>query len=147
MKSSKDDITQRYLLLFKLDAKNTFDRIKTRKKEFVEIFSLRRTREHFPKIFNNKYMTARVEDLAYCSSETISALDQFYTMVDDISWYLYHTEDMPSTVEDNIHRMVIKLQKLHQTLDLYLDAELSIDQETQDKIEDSFGIDEESSHE
>jgi hypothetical protein len=127
MKSLKDELTQRYLLLLKLDAKNLLNRVKERRKEFVEVFAMRRTREHFTWLFSNRYEKTTIRDLAHCSTETIQALDQFYTLIDEMKWYLYHTEDMPNTVEDNIFRMSKRLEKLHATLELYLDAELSID--------------------
>ena len=128
MKSRKDELTQRYLLLLKLDAQNLLDRIKDRRLEFVEVFSLRRTREHFPRIFHTRYTDATLQDLVNCSSETIVALDQFHKQAEEMSWYLYQTEDMPATVEDSTYRMCRRLEKLHATLALYLDAELSLDE-------------------
>lgn len=128
MKSTKDEITQRYLQLFKLDAQNLLHRIKGRRKEFVEVFAMRRTREHFPWIFSSRYEKATIKDLAHCSSETIAALDQFYGLVDQMKWYLYQTEDMPSTVEETVFRLTKRLEKLHATLALYLDAEMSLDE-------------------
>jgi hypothetical protein len=127
MKSNKDEITQRYLQLFKLDAQNLMRRIQQRRKEFVEVFAMRRTREHFPWVFSSRYEKATIKDLAHCSNETIIALDQFYSLIDEMKWYLFHTEDMPNTVEETIFRLTKKLQKLHDTLALYLDAELSLD--------------------
>lgn len=131
MKSLKDEITQRYLLLLKIDAQNLVDRVKDRRTEFVEVFSLRRTREHFPKIFFTRYDQATLQDLVHCSSETIVALDQFYKLAEEMSWYLYQTEDMPATVEDTIYRMSRRLEKSHATLSLYLGAELGIEEEAQ----------------
>ena len=130
MKSNKDEITQRYLLLFKLDAQNLLQRVKSRRKEFVEVFAMRRTRDHFPWVFSSRYERATIKDLAHCSSETIAALAQFYSLVDEMKWYLFQTEDMPSTVEETIFRLTKRLDKLHSTLALYLDAELSLDEET-----------------
>lgn len=128
MKSNKDEITQRYLLLFKLDAQNLLQRVRSRRKEFVEVFAMRRTRDHFPGVFSSRYERATIKDLAHCSSETIAALDQFYGLVDEMKWYLFQTEDMPSTVEETIFRLTKRLDKLHSTLALYLDAELSLDE-------------------
>lgn len=128
MKSNKDEITQRYLLLFKLDAQNLLQRVRSRRKEFVEVFAMRRTRDHFPGVFSSRYERATIKDLAHCSTETIAALDQFYGLVDEMKWYLFQTEDMPSTVEETIFRLTKRLDKLHSTLALYLDAELSLDE-------------------
>jgi hypothetical protein len=131
MKSRNDELTQRYLTLLRLDAKNVFSRIRDRKNEYLEIFALRRTREHFPMIFNNRYEKTTVSDLAHCSTDLIELLDQFYTLVDDIKWYLFKTEDMPNTVEDYIERRIIRLQKILTNLNLYIDAELGVATEQQ----------------
>ncbi len=127
MKSGKDESTQRYLLLFKLDAASLIERIRDRRSEYLEIFSTRRTREHFPEVFRHRYGKAAIGELAHCSGETILALDQFYKLADEMRWYLYVTQDMPGTVDDNIYRMIKRLEKLHATLDLFLEAEMSID--------------------
>lgn len=124
MKSKNDEATQRILTLLKIDANNLFDRIKNRKSEYLEIFALRRTREHFPMIFRNRYEGTSITDLSHCSVDLISSLDEFYTQVDEMNWYLYQTEDMPNTVEDFIDRKIVRMSKLIDTLNLYLDVEL-----------------------
>ena len=127
MKSKNTEATQRVLLLLKIDANNVFKRIKERKSEYLEIFALRRTREHFPRIFNNRYEDTTIMDLTHCSTELIATLDQYYTLVEEMSWYLFQTEDMPNTVEDYINRKIARMQKLLATLNLFLDAELGIE--------------------
>jgi hypothetical protein len=141
MKSRNDEATQRILLLLKLDANNLFQRIKLRKSEYLEIFALRRTREHFPRIFNNRYADTSLKDLSHCSTELITTLDQFYTKVEEMSWYLFQTEDMPNTVEDFIDRKVARLEKLIGTLNLFLDVELGIEGEKNPENEAPLFID------
>ena len=136
MKSKNTESTQRILLLLKIDANNLFNRIKSRKNEYLEIFALRRTREHFPMIFKNRYESTSLDHLTHCSTELITTIDLYYTHVDEMNWYLFHTEDMPNTVEDFIHRKIIKMEKLLSTLNLYLDAELGIDN-NQNEVADS----------
>lgn len=126
MKSKNDELTQRVLMLLKLDANNVMKRIKGRKNEYLEIFALRRTREHFPTIFRNRYEGTTIMDLSHCSVDLINSLDQFYLLVEEMSWYLFQTEDMPNTVEDFISRKIIRMEKVLQTLNLFLDAELGI---------------------
>ncbi len=121
-------------MLLKIDANNVFQRIKHRKSEYLEIFALRRTREHFPMIFNNRYEQTSLENLVHCSTELITTLDQFYTPVEEMKWYLFQTEDMPNTVEDYIDRKIRRMEKLLATLNLYLDAELGIEGESQASI-------------
>ena len=129
MKSKNSESAQRILVLLKNDANNLFDRIKTRKTEYLEIFALRRTREHFPTIFKNRYEGTSIDELSHCSSDLITVLDQYYTHSEQMSWYLFQTEDMPNTVEDFIDRKIRKMEKLLSTLNLYLDAELGIQNE------------------
>jgi hypothetical protein len=129
MKSKNSESAQRILVLLKNDANNLFDRIKSRKSEYLEIFALRRTREHFPTIFKNRYEGTSIDELSHCSSDLITVLDQYYTHSEEMSWYLFQTEDMPNTVEDFIDRKIRKMEKLLSTLNLYLDAELGIQNE------------------
>jgi hypothetical protein len=65
-------------------------------------------------------------DLSHCSVDLITTLDQFYIHAEEMSWYLFQTEDMPNTVDDYIHRKIRRMEKLLATLNLYLDAELGI---------------------
>lgn len=141
MKSRNDEKTERVLLLLKIDANNVFNRIKARKSEYLEIFALRRTREHFPMIFNNRYETTSIESLMTCSTELIATLDKFYTPVEEMKWYLYQTEDMPNTVEDFINRKISRMGKLLTTLNMYLDAELGIEPEEAPAVDKPLFID------
>lgn len=120
----QDETTQRVLLLLKIDANNLFRRIQERKNEYLEIFALRRTRSHFPMIFRNRYETTSISELAHCGPELITLLDEFYTHVEEMSWYLFETQDMPNTVENYIVRKILRMEKLLITLNLFLDAEL-----------------------
>ncbi|MFL5783436.1 MAG: hypothetical protein ACJ76H_02430 [Bacteriovoracaceae bacterium] len=128
MKSKHDEQTQRILILLKIDANNLYTRIKERKNEYLEIFALRRTRAHFPKIFNNRYEATPLHDLSHCGPELIALLDQYYTMGEEMSWYLFATEDMPGTVEAFVDRKIRKMGKLLETLNLFIDAELGTDE-------------------
>jgi hypothetical protein len=123
---NKDEVARRYLLLLKLDIKNLFRRLASRKNEYIMIFALKRSREHFNTVFASRYEQAGFDELAYCSEETITALDQFYSHVEEIKWYLDYTEDMPNMVEDELSRMFHKLEEYYNTSTLYIDAELGV---------------------
>ncbi len=138
MKSKNDEATQRVLVLLKIDANNLFSRIRDRKTEYLEIFALRRTRDHFPRIFRNRYEDTSIMDLSYCSSELITTLDQYYSLAEETNWYLFATQDMPNTVEDFIDRKIRRMEKLLATLNLYLDAELGVVSERNDNEETVF---------
>jgi hypothetical protein len=125
MKSKHPEIDQRYLLLFKIDARNLFNRIKNRQKDYIEIFSLKRSRSVFKDIFSNRYDKASAFDLSHCTQEVLISLDQFYKSVDELFWYLKYTQDMPNTIEDELGRRLIRMGHFYDQLELYIDAELS----------------------
>lgn len=125
MKSKRTDLELRYILLFKLDARNLYDRVVKRRHEYVEIFSLKRNRAIFKEIFENRYVKSSIKDLSYCSIEVIESLDSFYTAVDEIYWYLKTTQDMPNTIEDEVNRKINSLARQYDMLSLYIDAELT----------------------
>jgi len=126
MKVKISEETQRMLMLLKLDALRLFERIKYRAPEYMYDFSLKRTRDHFPEIFKNRYDNVTIEELMLCGQEVIAGLDLFYTKVDEMRWYLNHTQDMPNRVEDKLHHHIRELEKHFETLNLYIDAEMGL---------------------
>lgn len=126
MKPKVSEETQRLLMLLKLDAKRLFERIKFRAPEYMYEFSLKRTRDHFPAVFKNRYDETTIKELMLCGQEVIAGLDIFYTKVDEIRWYLNHTQDMPNRVEDKLHAHIRELEKLLETLNLYIDVEMGL---------------------
>ena len=129
MKSYLSEESQKVLILLKLDSQHLFDRIKNRMNEYLRTFEVKRTRVHFKDIFRNRYSEIHVDDLKECSSEVIVALDKYYSRVDEISWYLNHTEDLPNLVRDNLHVGIRDLEKSLSILNLHIDANLRIDDE------------------
>ena len=91
----------------------------------IEAFSLKRDRDVFKDVFTNRYAHASVNDLSHCPIEVIEALNSFYTIADEIYWYLKHTQDMPNMIEDEISRLLHKLKGQYDMLCLYIDAELA----------------------
>jgi hypothetical protein len=123
----RNEEKERIILLLKIDANNLFRRITERKSEYLEIFSLRRTRSHFPMIFRNRFETTTVTELSHCGPELILLLNEFYTLADEMNWYLYETQDLPNTVENFILRKIARMEKVLQSLNLFLDAEMGGD--------------------
>ena len=138
MMTEKQEETQRVLLLLKIDSENLYERIKHRKTEYINTFSMKRTRDHFHDIFENRYSSVDVNDLKLCSVDVISALDKFYTKVESFYWYLKHTEDMPTLVTDKIERFVRELDHEYDILRLYIDAEFSVSSENESLMDVSI---------
>lgn len=126
MKSKLDSNSLRILTILKLDAQGLFERIKEREREYIGVFAAKRTREHFPAVFKNRYEGTALEDLKYCSEDVIIGLDRFHRVVDEMRWYLMITEDMPATVSDKIEGLLRELEDNYEALMLLMSAELSL---------------------
>ncbi|MDC1174735.1 hypothetical protein OAT67_05050 [Bacteriovoracaceae bacterium] len=126
MRRRQNDEVLRVLTLLKIDADRLFERIKKREVEYMQVFSAKRTREHFKDIFKNKYETISFSDLKLCSEEVMMGLDNFYTLVDEMRWYLAHTEEMPGTVTERVNKLINEMEKCHDTLSLYIGAEIDL---------------------
>lgn len=112
------------LTILRLDAQRVFERVKYREPEYMQHFSAKRTRSHFPEVFKHRYDDITVQDLMFCGEEVIIGLDQFYTKVDDLKWYLMVTEDMPGTVQEHVGHYIRELEEAYELLQLYINAEL-----------------------
>lgn len=131
------------MLLLKIDAVNLSHRIESRKHEYLEIFSLKRDRSVYKEIFFSRYTNATMFDLSHFPLELIEVIDDFYQEVDSLYWYLLNTQDMPNTIEDEITRYCTTLRRKVDTLEVYIDAELTgkalVSQEELDKFsEETF---------
>lgn len=125
MKSKMPELTQRYLVLIKLDARNLFNRIHLRHDQYLEVFSSKRDRRIFKEIFENRYSKCLFSDLSHLPVEIIEIANEFYQASEDLYWYLKYTQDMPNTIEDEIIRKTHFIGKRLEILNLYIDAELS----------------------
>lgn len=137
MKSNHSELSQRYMILIKIDAYNLSTRIRERHDEYINSFSIKRDRAIFKEVFFSRYHKATVFDLSHLPIEVIEVVDDFYQTIDGLYWYLMHTQDMPNTVEDEVYRYAHILSGKYENLRLYIDAELTgkpllSDQEIQD---------------
>ena len=116
----KETYTRNLLVLMQLDSEHLFNSVRDRFTEYIKIFALKRTREHFAEIFRTRYLAVPMLELAHCSEDVIIALDTFYSKVSDMHWYLMSTEDMPAMVEDTTKQYIREMTSLFDTLKLYL---------------------------
>lgn len=124
---------ERLLILLTLDSKDLYNRITVRKVEYLEILSLRRTRDHFKKIFFSRFPELTFQDLKILSDDLILALHAFYDHIEKMAWYFYATKDMPSAIEERCEKFIKVLSTQYATLTLYLEGEsektLEVDEE------------------
>lgn len=126
MKIKISEDSQRMLMLLKLDSKRLFERVKFRAPEYLSEFSLKRTRDHFKEIFTNRYDEIAIKELLLCGPEVLVGLDQFYSKIDEMRWYVNHTQDMPNKVDDKINAHIRELETYYDTLNLYIDVEMGL---------------------
>ena len=93
----------------------------------MDVFSNRRTREHFPEIFLNRYFNFPIDALVEISADIMENTDKFYRKADDIKWYLMTTQDMPNTVEEKLELMIKNLEYLFLDLQLQLERAKNFD--------------------
>lgn len=125
-KPTSAELAVRILALVRLDAQRLYERIKYRAPEYLTIYSVKRTRDHFAAVFKNRYDEISIEDLKFCDESVIYALDAFYSAVDKLRWYLYTTEDMPNKVDIRVHSTLKELRKDYENLIEAIDSQKGI---------------------
>lgn len=118
------------LVIIRLDAQRVFERIKYREAEYMHYFSAKRTRDHFISIFKNRFDSFTVENLLHCGEEVIVGIDQFYSKVDELRWYLMVTEDMPGKVQEYVSASIRDIEEAYNLLQLYISVELGLKEES-----------------
>jgi len=141
--SKENERSMIMLTILRIDAQRLFERVKYREPEYMHHFSAKRTREHFPNIFKNKYRSVSIDDLKLCGEEVIIGLDQFYTAADEMEWYLMITEDMPGTVHERVTHMIKEINEAYDILQLYINAELENYRPKRKVLEDTLEVQEE----
>lgn len=122
-----DSEVKNILILLKTDATRLFERVKQRAPEYLMMFSMKRSRKHFEEIFENRYNGVQIHELKPLAEEVIIALDNFYTGIEEIYWYLKSTEDMPNKIEGHVYQEIRKKEEYFSILMLYIDAELGVE--------------------
>ena len=132
-KKRPSDEELKTLVILRLDAGRVFERIKYRKPEYMFHFSSKRTRNHFPHIFKNRYDELSIQNLLNCGEEVLVGLDQFYHLVDELRWYLMVTEDMPGKVEEFVNHSISQIEEAYELLQLYISVELGLKEEQKEQ--------------
>lgn len=137
-------------LLLRNDSSSLANRVIGRFSEYMKIFSVKRTREHFKEVFKHNYYSLALSDLALLDSNVLNFANEFYTQVEKIYWYLMNTEDMPGTVAELTEKKIKILKKCWNNYEQELNAcleNLMSDSDKQDEssepaIQESFSIQE-----
>ena len=113
-----------FIALIQLDAENLLHRIQDRREEYLMILNLKRTRDHFSDIFHSKYGHIDIGQLKELKESTIYSIDHFYREVEELKWYLLHTEDLPAMISDRTHASIKKIANLFREMSQNLGPEL-----------------------
>ena len=114
-----------FITLVQLDAERLFRNIVDKKEDYLMILNFKRTREHFYDIFHSKYAQVSIDNLKELKESTIHVVDSFYREIEELRWYLLHTEDLPAMVSDHTHTEIKKITGLFQDMCEHLNAELN----------------------
>ena len=123
----ESEVKKSFLRLIKLDANNLYSRIKSRRDDYLRVFSMKRTRQHYNEVFKNKYMDTPLSDLKLIKDETVLILDEFYSRANNLKWYLEYTEDMPTQIEDHLSFEIATMGRLIDSVNLSLDLDMGLD--------------------
>lgn len=126
MISREEQYRLNILILLHHDVENLFSRIRDNSKEYLKIYSLKRTREHFKEVFKSRYHQVSFSELKLCSKEIIINLNAFYKNIDSLHWYLMSTEDLPSMVENSVHATIKEIEPYFKEIVDNLSGEIHI---------------------
>jgi leucyl-tRNA synthetase len=99
--SREQDLLLNFILI---DARRVLERIENWKKDYINLFTQTRSKAHFDKIFASRFNDIPVEQILKFDESKQKQLFKFYHHLEDLYWYLIHTDDMPATLEDQISR-------------------------------------------
>jgi len=112
----KNHTNEKILLLIKLDCEALYNRIIFRKEDYLRTMVLKRNRDHLKQVFRSRYYDLKLDELKDFSSEAIFSMETFYKEAEELGWYLFHTEDMPATIEEKINYHFRMIEKAYTTL-------------------------------
>lgn len=119
-----DVFKNRLMILLKSDAEDLFRRLNLHLEESVSIMNLKRSRDHFKDLFRSRYPTFTAGELKLIDEASIVAVVAFYREVDELNWYLLHTQDQPQMILNHCEKAMLHIRGFFDTLKLHLEAEL-----------------------
>ncbi len=128
----RKELARRLLVILDNDIKGLNERIVQRREEYISILSLHRTREHFRIIFKSIYSTITVENLLLLTEELLITVNKFYRTIEQYEWYMMHTEDQPSMMENVSNNFIKDISSQYSLLSVFLEAELNTASERND---------------
>jgi hypothetical protein len=107
------ELAARVRHLIALDAANLMVRLRARHDAMVGLFSRLRDRTPMLQTVHSWFLTADFRELAALEPFEQNAVNQFYSLVGELRWYLQYTEDMPALVRQKVANFVRRLVEAH----------------------------------
>jgi hypothetical protein len=99
--------------LVALDAANLMARLTARHDPMVSLFSRLRDRNPMLQTVHSWFLSIDFAQLAALEPFEQNAVNQFYSLVGELRWYLQYTEDMPALVRQKVANFVRRLHEAH----------------------------------
>ena len=96
-----------------LDAANLMARLTARHEPMVSLFSRLRDRNPMLQTVNSWFLSVEFKELVALEPFEQNAVNQFYSLVGELRWYLQYTEDMPALVRQKVGHFVRRLLAAH----------------------------------
>lgn len=112
-KAGSTALAARVRHLVALDAANLMARLTKRHEAMVSLFSRLRDRNPMLQTVHSWFLTVDFSELAALEPFEQNAINQFYSLVSELRWYLQYTEDMPALVRQKVTNFVRRLVDAH----------------------------------
>ena len=109
----RTELSGRVRHLVALDAANVMTRLTARYEVMVTLFSRLRDRNPMLQSVNSWFLSIAFADLAALEPFEQNAINQFYSLLGELRWYLQYTEDMPALVRQKVSNFVRRLETAH----------------------------------
>jgi len=106
---ASDPRTERLRVLLGLEVHRVVDDLLRRRRLLVEVWGRHRARAPFLDTCFQRYRGLPMVELLALRREEAEAIEAFYTELDDLRFYLAHTEDMPRALATRLDGAVARL--------------------------------------
>ena len=109
-------IPNRILAIVATDAANVMRRLDRRRDDMVEFFGRKRDRSALVDPLHSWMKTADFQAIREFTTTQLVAVNAFYEELDDLVWYLRHTDDMPGTLATRLDAHLETLHAKHERM-------------------------------
>lgn len=119
---------ERLRILLGLEIHRTTDDLLRRRTLLVELWGRHRVRSPFLDTTFQRYRTLALGELLQLGRHEIESVEAYYRELDDLRFYLSHTEDMPRALAETLDGALVRLRNVAAVALNVLDAELQQDE-------------------